>query len=169
MASYLSMYRLRQIEAIHPAANFEASDVQRAFRILATRNHIGKITVELKRCLNHRCPVQIQKSLKFNPESSYLIVGGYGGLGRRIATPFGYDVRRLDRGTSTQSRRDLESSAWRRGVTAKRSQAVCDITIEATSNGAGPRAVACAINYVNPVCYFDGILDREMGCQISLF
>ncbi|EAQ86385.1 hypothetical protein CHGG_07638 [Chaetomium globosum CBS 148.51] len=72
------------IEPIHPVTVFPMQQVSRAFRLLQTGKHTGKVVLsvapdEQVRVLP-RAPAP-----KLRPDASYLLVGGVGGLGRSIA------------------------------------------------------------------------------------
>lgn len=74
----------RVIEPIHPVTVFPMQQVARAFRLLQTGKHTGKVVLsvapdEQVRVLP-RAPTP-----KLRPDASYLLVGGVGGLGRSIA------------------------------------------------------------------------------------
>lgn len=72
------------IGPIHPVTVFPMQQVARAFRLLQTGKHTGKVVLsvapdEQVRVLP-RAPAP-----KLRPDASYLLVGGVGGLGRSIA------------------------------------------------------------------------------------
>ncbi|KAH6641044.1 hypothetical protein F5144DRAFT_618689 [Chaetomium tenue] len=61
------------IEPIYPVTVFPMQQVSRAFRLLQTGKHTGKVVLS------------IVPDEQLRPDASYLLVGGVGGLGRSIA------------------------------------------------------------------------------------
>lgn len=70
-----------------PHVVFPASDVADAFRHMQRSQHIGKVVVSM-RDANLTLKPMIREPITFNPDGSYLIVGGQGGIGRSLARWF---------------------------------------------------------------------------------
>lgn len=74
----------KAIELIGPISVYQISAVEKAFRVMQGEQHMGKIVVAMSG-KNSLVPVRTGVlSLKLRPDASYLVVGGLGGLGRRI-------------------------------------------------------------------------------------
>ena len=65
---------------------FEADDIGSAFRHMQTGRHIGKIVVKMPEVPHSLKYKPIEKRYIFSPTRSYLLVGGFGGIGRVLAT-----------------------------------------------------------------------------------
>lgn len=65
---------------------FEADDIASAFRHMQTGRHIGKIVVKMPEVPHSLKYKPIEKRYIFPPTKSYLLVGGFGGIGRVLAT-----------------------------------------------------------------------------------
>ena len=74
------------IQPIHPMKIFSASDIQDCFRYMQKGTHLGKIVISMSQSLGE-IPTQRKRTLlSFNPDASYLLVGGLGGLGKAVST-----------------------------------------------------------------------------------
>ena len=82
----MAMYRLGKIQPIHPVATFEVSEIEQSFRYLQKGDHIGKAIVAIPEDVSAISSLPCRTSLHFDPEASYLLTGGLGGLGRSIAS-----------------------------------------------------------------------------------
>ena len=67
---------------------FDASDIRGAFRHLQNGDHIGKVIVTMSpaESVARLNSVPWTRQARFDPDGTYLLVGGVGGLGRSIAT-----------------------------------------------------------------------------------
>jgi acyl transferase domain-containing protein/NADPH:quinone reductase-like Zn-dependent oxidoreductase/NAD(P)-dependent dehydrogenase (short-subunit alcohol dehydrogenase family)/SAM-dependent methyltransferase len=74
----------KAIGPIHPVTVFPMRQVARAFRLLQTGKHMGKIVLSVEPDEEVRVLPQAATP-KLRPDASYLLVGGMGGLGRSIA------------------------------------------------------------------------------------
>jgi acyl transferase domain-containing protein/NADPH:quinone reductase-like Zn-dependent oxidoreductase/SAM-dependent methyltransferase len=72
------------IGPIHPVTVFPMRDVSRAFRLLQTGKHTGKVVLSVAPDEQVRV-LPRGPTLKLRADASYLLVGGVGGLGRSIA------------------------------------------------------------------------------------
>ncbi|PYH84622.1 hypothetical protein BO82DRAFT_381420 [Aspergillus uvarum CBS 121591] len=79
-------YREGKIKPIHPIKVFEAAEVSSAFRYLQRGTHIGKILVRMPNSAQELPSTPAPLSYRFSSSSSYLLVGGLGGLGRAVSS-----------------------------------------------------------------------------------
>ncbi|KAF2139471.1 uncharacterized protein K452DRAFT_232273 [Aplosporella prunicola CBS 121167] len=69
---------------VHPVTAYPIADVSKAFRMLQTGKHMGKVVLSVGP--QEQVPVlRRAPAAKFSPDASYLLVGGMGGIGRAIA------------------------------------------------------------------------------------
>jgi hypothetical protein len=76
-----------KLRAPEKVSVFQAVDVESAFRLLGNGDHIGKVVVSMPgdpSSIPARAPVP--KTLALDPNATYVITGGLGGLGRSVAT-----------------------------------------------------------------------------------
>lgn len=74
------------IKPITPIKLFSALNVEDSFRYMQKGAHIGKIVVIIPERQEELLWTQTVRELDLNPNASYLLVGGLGGLGRAVAT-----------------------------------------------------------------------------------
>ncbi|KAF5603009.1 polyketide synthase [Fusarium subglutinans] len=80
--------RLKQrnvIAPVDPLTSYPISDITKAFRLMQTGQHTGKIVVStdpLQKVQVHSYP----QTIRLSPDASYLLVGGLGGIGRCLAS-----------------------------------------------------------------------------------
>ncbi|KAL9069203.1 MAG: hypothetical protein Q9157_006247 [Trypethelium eluteriae] len=80
------LYQQGFIGPIKPMKMFEATHVADAFRYLQKGQHIGKIVVTMPAKHRELQPTPMKEELHLQPDKSYLLTGGLGGLGRAIST-----------------------------------------------------------------------------------
>jgi hypothetical protein len=81
----LTYYRQGSIEPISPTKVFDARTIGEAFRYMQKGQHMGKIVLRMPEDTETLGVVQQQKQLSLNPDASYLLVGGLGGIGRAVS------------------------------------------------------------------------------------
>ncbi|KAJ5916858.1 polyketide synthase [Penicillium tannophilum] len=64
---------------------FAANDLEAAFSRISQREHIGKSIIEMKQGMTIKMKTQTKSSYEFSGNSTYVISGGLGGLGRHCA------------------------------------------------------------------------------------
>nr|ALQ32969.1 putative polyketide synthase [Fusarium sp. NRRL 25184] len=70
---------------VHPLTSYPISDVTRAFRLMQTGAHMGKIVVSTS--ADEKVPVRHHpKTVTLSADASYLLAGGLGGIGRCLAS-----------------------------------------------------------------------------------
>jgi fatty acid synthase, animal type len=67
--------------------SFDAKDIEKAFRFLASGKHIGKIVLKVRDNKDDAAsqPIQVIPRVYCKPELSYIIPGGLGGFGLELA------------------------------------------------------------------------------------
>ncbi|TVY84105.1 Highly reducing polyketide synthase FUM1 [Lachnellula suecica] len=76
------------VHPLQPIKTFAATEIGDAFRGLQKGTHIGKLTVRMPEDLNDFSVVARTPDLDLQPDASYFLVGGLGGVGRSIASWF---------------------------------------------------------------------------------
>ena len=73
---------------VSPLKVYSISEVENAFRLMQTGKHVGKIALSWDK--NAVVPIlrSFNESLDLDPRSTYVLVGGLGGLGRSLASLF---------------------------------------------------------------------------------
>ncbi|RDA84718.1 hypothetical protein CP532_5236 [Ophiocordyceps camponoti-leonardi (nom. inval.)] len=73
------------VDYIRPIVTYDMSDVESAFREMQRGTHIGKIVLRITP--ESQAPVMPPKpaTLRLKPDATYVLVGGFGGLGRAQA------------------------------------------------------------------------------------
>jgi fatty acid synthase, animal type len=66
---------------------FDAGDVTKAFQHMLTGKHTGKLIIKVRENENDvaSLPICVRTRFYCNPEFSYILVGGLGGLGLELA------------------------------------------------------------------------------------
>jgi fatty acid synthase, animal type len=66
---------------------FNASQVEEAFRFMASGKHIGKVMLKIRKNMfdSHSLPIEVVPRVNCDSEKSYVIVGGLGGFGLELA------------------------------------------------------------------------------------
>ncbi|KAI1087095.1 hypothetical protein F5B19DRAFT_500382 [Rostrohypoxylon terebratum] len=70
---------------VRPVITYSMSDTAKAFRLLQTGKHIGKIVLSTKPDEEVDVLPRVAATTRLRSDASYLLVGGAGGLGRSIA------------------------------------------------------------------------------------
>ncbi|KAK4244100.1 polyketide synthase [Corynascus novoguineensis] len=73
----------KEIDAVHPVTVYPLSDVEKAFRLMQAGKHMGKIVLAVTP--ETLVPVIPRaSSTRLRSDASYVVVGGFGGIGRSI-------------------------------------------------------------------------------------
>ncbi len=66
---------------------FDACDIEEAFRFMAAGKHIGKVLLKIREDENNEesLPLNVINRVYCDPNQSYVIVGGLGGMGIELA------------------------------------------------------------------------------------
>ena len=82
----MDLFRRGLIKPIQPLTLFEASHIEDAFRYMQKGQHIGKIVVRMATHTHQLQSTAKMQSLVLNPDASYILIGGLGGLGQSISS-----------------------------------------------------------------------------------
>ncbi|KAJ5175567.1 Fum1p-like protein [Penicillium canariense] len=86
ITQFSSWYDEGRLTPIRPVRVYEAREVADAFRYMQQGVHMGKILIRIPRDSAEFPPSTKQHAEALKPNSSYLLVGGLGGVGRSIST-----------------------------------------------------------------------------------
>ncbi|KAL9609839.1 MAG: hypothetical protein Q9167_005427 [Letrouitia subvulpina] len=67
-----------------PLQVYKVSELEKAFRTMQSGTNIGKIVIEMDEAASVNVVPAIMKSSTFDPNATYVIAGGFGGIGRSI-------------------------------------------------------------------------------------
>ncbi|CAL8122739.1 unnamed protein product [Orchesella dallaii] len=133
-----------------PRSVFSSDQIEEAFRFMATGKHIGKVLLKVRdEDSKEKLLVNAMPRTYFNPEKSYIIIGGLGGFGLELA---GWLIERgatklvlVSRSGITSGYQDLCVRRWReQGVTVETPKT--DIT-----TAAGATALLKSVSALGPV------------------
>nr|ALQ33027.1 putative polyketide synthase [Fusarium subglutinans] len=85
MERTLDFFRQGKLKPLRPVTSFAASDARKAFRFLQDGQHMGKVVLEMPADPSNLDAKVTAHSICFDPQASYLLVGGLGGLGKALA------------------------------------------------------------------------------------
>ena len=131
---------------IRPLLTYEAQDATEAFRVLQSRDHIGKVVLKISQDDAALPDVRSAATFALDSRGSYLLAGGLGGLGRSIATwMIEHGARSLvflspNAGLSEKDQaflKELESMRCNVSAVAGMTQNLEDV-VKAISSAAGP-------------------------------
>ena len=86
LAQCMDIFRRGLIKPIQPSTLFEASQIEEAFRYMQKGQHIGKIVVRMATHAHELQSTAKMRNLVLNPDASYMLIGGLGGLGQSISS-----------------------------------------------------------------------------------
>ncbi|KAH8811665.1 putative polyketide synthase [Xylogone sp. PMI_703] len=84
LAEVMHLLESGSIHPVKPITVYPISDIERAFRLMQSGKHRGKVIIEP----HPEDPIKVlpkTRQSQFRPDASYLIVGGSGGIGRSIS------------------------------------------------------------------------------------
>ncbi|RWQ92174.1 KR domain-containing protein [Paecilomyces variotii] len=81
----VELYKQGHIQPITPVKTFTATDIRQCFDYMQSGQHIGQLRLSLKSQDTFIEAVCSPKTMIFQSDASYLLVGGLGGLGAEIA------------------------------------------------------------------------------------
>ncbi|OTA94899.1 hypothetical protein M434DRAFT_70407 [Hypoxylon sp. CO27-5] len=82
---FIRYYNTGALKPIRPIGVFEAAEIESAIRTMQKGQHIGKFVVRIPEDTSSIVASPARSDFSFRPDASYLLVGGFGGLGRSIA------------------------------------------------------------------------------------
>ncbi|KAI0842747.1 putative FSP1 [Hypoxylon sp. FL0890] len=84
LAEVASLIEKKVLTPVHPISVYPISDAAKAFRLLQTGKHVGKVVLSVSP--EEKVPVLPRApAARLSPNVSYLLVGGVGGIGRSVA------------------------------------------------------------------------------------
>ncbi|KAI1211603.1 uncharacterized protein F4807DRAFT_473071 [Annulohypoxylon truncatum] len=82
---FMEYYRTGTLKPIRPIQMFSHADIQSAIRTMQKGQHIGKLVIRIPENVADIAANPARTYFSFRADVSYLLVGGFGGLGRSIA------------------------------------------------------------------------------------
>jgi fatty acid synthase, animal type len=93
---------------------FEANEIEKAFRFMASGKHIGKVVLKIRENPEDEfsLPIEVCSRVYFDSNESYILIGGLGGFGLELAD---WMILRGCRKLLLSSRRGISNSyqSWR--------------------------------------------------------
>ncbi|PHH71960.1 hypothetical protein CDD82_6238 [Ophiocordyceps australis] len=86
LQEFLSAYAQDQLGPVPEITCFDAQDIVDAFSHLQDASHMGKVIVSMAALATEVKAKPLAKPIEFDPDATYLLTGGFGGLGRSLAT-----------------------------------------------------------------------------------
>ncbi|GJD05130.1 polyketide synthase [Colletotrichum higginsianum] len=80
-----ALVRKKVFRSPYPLTVFPVSKVRDAFRLMQSGKHLGKLVLSFKDDVEVPVNRRLQSTLKLDPQSTFLLIGGLGGLGRSLA------------------------------------------------------------------------------------
>jgi hypothetical protein len=81
----VSLYERGIITPIDPLTVFDASKIEDAMRLMQKGSRMGKIVVKIPSTFDGMATPAVRPKFSLDPDASYILVGGLGGLGRAVA------------------------------------------------------------------------------------
>lgn len=85
LAEIARLFQQQKLRPVHPVTTYSIGDTAKAFRLLQTGKHMGKIVLSTKPGEEVGVLPRKKTTTRLRSDASYLLVGGVGGLGRSIA------------------------------------------------------------------------------------
>ncbi|KAL8766387.1 MAG: hypothetical protein Q9209_006821 [Squamulea sp. 1 TL-2023] len=85
MDRVMSLFEAGSLTTVYPITTFPITDIDEAFRLIQARKHMGKVVLEVGEGTLVKAVPQESDPLSLDPEGTYVIAGGLGGLAREIA------------------------------------------------------------------------------------
>ncbi|KJZ71022.1 hypothetical protein HIM_09587 [Hirsutella minnesotensis 3608] len=85
-STFFEAYQRGELGPLPRVSQFPASDVVAAFRHLQGGNNIGKVVIAFPNDSSAIVGTPTREPITFDPTGTYLLTGGFGGLGRSMAT-----------------------------------------------------------------------------------
>ncbi|KAK3352846.1 hypothetical protein B0T25DRAFT_580684 [Lasiosphaeria hispida] len=83
MKDIVRLVSKKEVNAVNPISIYPLSDVEKAFRLMQAGKHMGKIVLSVDPGL--KVPVLPRsQAAKLRADASYMVVGGFGGVGRSV-------------------------------------------------------------------------------------
>ncbi|GFF30084.1 lovastatin nonaketide synthase [Aspergillus udagawae] len=155
----LQFFKDGKLKPIRPVTTYEATDIVKAFRLMQSGRHMGKIVISMPEDPSTLSVSRIhEKGNLFRDDASYLLIGGFGGLGRAVA---GWMVEKGARHLIVLSRSGEESPRNQAFIEDLKSQSGCHV-VSVTGSVANPidtqRAVSAATKPIAGVIQMSMVL-----------
>ncbi|RHZ46920.1 uncharacterized protein CDV56_103490 [Aspergillus thermomutatus] len=163
MRRYLQDIREGAIQPLKPVTVYDAANIAQAFRFMQSGKHIGKLVIRMPDEPSSLPASGLhERGSLFSSNTSYLLVGGFGGLGRAVAT---WMVEKGARNLVVLSRSGDESPTNRAFVRDLESQGshVTTVTGSVANMQDVRRAVAAA---TQPIA---GVIQMSMVLRVRTF
>ncbi|KAL3481512.1 fatty acid synthase S-acetyltransferase [Aspergillus californicus] len=82
--SVFNLFRQGIIKPVSPVNTFNAANIGSALQTLQSGRTIGKLVASLRNGPSVKVSPMVRRSLYLNPDASYVVIGGLGGLGQSI-------------------------------------------------------------------------------------
>jgi NADPH:quinone reductase-like Zn-dependent oxidoreductase len=80
----MKMFESGILAPVAPVTAIPVSNIEEAFRLIASRKHTGKVVVEAESDALVKAVIAKPEPLQLDPSGSYVVAGGLGDLGKRI-------------------------------------------------------------------------------------
>lgn len=80
----VEMWSRGEVRPVQPITTFDASEIQTAFRFLQKGDHMGKAIIRMPQDMSSIKVEAAASPMTFDGDATYLITGGFGGLGQGI-------------------------------------------------------------------------------------
>ncbi|KAJ5896473.1 Highly reducing polyketide synthase sdnO [Penicillium subrubescens] len=80
----MGMFESGILTPVAPVTAIPVSNIEEAFRLIASRKHTGKVVVEAESDALVKAVIAKPEPLQLDPSGSYVVAGGLGDLGKRI-------------------------------------------------------------------------------------
>lgn len=85
LGKVLAMFEAGILKPVLPITSMQMTDIEDAFRLIQSRKHTGKVVVVCDEETQVKLTLARPSPLRLRPDAAYVIAGGLGDLGRRIA------------------------------------------------------------------------------------
>jgi NADPH:quinone reductase-like Zn-dependent oxidoreductase len=162
----LQFFKNGKLKPIRPVTTYEATDIVKAFRLMQSGRHMGKIVIRMPEDPSTLSVSRIhEKGSLFRDDASYLLIGGFGGLGRAVAR---WMVEKGARHLIVLSRSGEESPRNQAFIEDLKSQSGCHV-VSVTGSVANPidtqRAVSAATKPIAGVIQMSMVLRVRIRCS----
>ncbi|KAF7713846.1 Polyketide synthase [Penicillium ucsense] len=80
----INLFESGELVPVAPVTSIPISNIEEAFRLIASRKHTGKVVIEIQPDAVVKAVVAKPEPLQLNSAGSYIVAGGLGDLGKRI-------------------------------------------------------------------------------------
>jgi NADPH:quinone reductase-like Zn-dependent oxidoreductase len=162
LGSVMSLFEDGALYPLTPINTIPIGNIEEAFRMIATRKHMGKIVLEADPTCTVTATVARPPSVQLARDGTYVIAGGLGDLGRRLAVflaskAAGNIVLLSRRSIDDKDRAQLEAAVGRHGGNLHIVK--CDITKEDD--------ISDAVMYCNSLPPVRGVIHGGMVLKVG--